>query len=84
MAKMIDCLNQLPDSMKMIDHAEIDRDKKVKTVAELKNLYAKDSGDYSLSETTTHYGKVTLKTIVSGRYRIFTESRYDERLEKKR
>lgn len=65
MAKLIDCLSRLPDDMLMIDQAEIDRKKMIKTVAELKKKCAEDNGEYELVEVDRNYGKTKLKAIVS-------------------
>jgi len=63
---ILECLNQLPDDMKMIDTLEFDRSKKVKTVAEIKmtlsEFHLKETG-YELRDHKTNYGKTIKKAI---------------------
>ena len=63
---ILECLNQLPDTMKMIDVLEFDRNKKVKTVVEIKStlsdFHLKEEG-YELRDHKTNYGKTIKKAI---------------------
>lgn len=60
-----ECLNQLPDNMKMIDTLEFDRDKKIKTVAEIKAELGKHANEdgYEVRDNKTNYGKTIKKAI---------------------
>jgi len=61
-----ECLNQLPDDMKMIDVLEFNRDKKVKTVAEIRSelseFHLNEEG-YEVRDNKTNYGKTIKKAI---------------------
>lgn len=61
-----ECLNQLPDDMKMIDVLEFNREKKIKTVAEIKATLGKNhlnEEGYEIRDHKTNYGKTIKKAI---------------------
>lgn len=72
--KLIECLNQLPDDMVMIDLIEIDRSKSKKTVTQLKISVKEWDDGYEIRDHKTNYGRTVKKCIgaIGGR-NIFIE-----------
>jgi hypothetical protein len=64
---LLECLSKLPDDLVMRDLAAIVPTQQ--TVAQLKEKYQHDTGDYALGEQDSSYGKVIKRTVrVAGQY----------------
>jgi hypothetical protein len=71
---LLECLNQLPDDMKMIDLTEVDGNKKIKTVAEIKQSLKRDEHGYEIRERKVNYGKAVKVSIgIIGGFNIFNQ-----------
>lgn len=72
--RLLDCLNQLPDDLRMVDLTEIGR--KVLTVEELRNKYANRNEDgYEVRKYKRVRGRsITYSIGVVGGHNVFNET----------
>lgn len=73
---ILECLNQLPDDMEMLDRSEIERDKIIKTVAQIKSELGNHSNEtgYEIREVKSNYGRTTKQSIGQpGRINLYIE-----------
>lgn len=74
--KLIDCLNMLPDTMKMIDLTATRKEERIKTIAEIKQIIHPSEDGYVVRTSKNNYGRDTVHSIgIIGGNNIFNELR---------